>query len=201
MKKAKRQPLVETVVVICEGASENVYLQELNRFFRENRIPLVFAVKVIGSGVYKAALNRYRDVRRELKNAEIVIWVDRDIYLTSQKKLYENKPDTVPDFLFSRMNFEDFLVLHLDRKTLFKWQAVCEKHHHFAEPMCSGIYLPLFKEACFLHYKKGKLPFKISHDVLKRLFLNLKRKHVRFKCDFGLFLEERLKRVAQQMEE
>ena len=101
MSRKKRKPLVDTVVVICEGASENGYLQELNRFLREHKIPLAFAPNVIGSGVYKAAVNRYRDVRRENRHAEIVIWVDRDIYMNSQKKLYENKPDAIPDFLFS----------------------------------------------------------------------------------------------------
>ncbi|EEO27932.1 hypothetical protein [Oxalobacter paraformigenes] len=201
MGKKKRKPLTETVVVICEGASEYVYLQEINRFFREHKIRLAFAARVIGSGVYKAAVNRYRDVRRELKDAEIVIWVDRDIYLHSQKKLYENKPDTVPDFLFSRMNFEDFLALHMDRRTLMKWQAVCEEHHHFSEPLPSGIYLPLYRVACFPAYKKGKLPFKITDETLGRLFANLKRKQVRFKCDFGTFLEERMRIVEQQDEE
>ena len=201
MRKKKRKPLIETVVVICEGSSENVYLQELNRFFREHRIPLAFASKIIGSGVYKAAVNRYRDARREMKNAEIVIWVDRDIYMNSQKKLYENKPDTVPDFLFSRMNFEDFLALHMDRKTLMRWQAVCEEHDHFSEPMCSGIYLPLYKVACFPHYRKGKLPFRINDESLSRLFANQKRRQVRFRCDFGTFLEERMLIVEQREEE
>lgn len=50
MIKPKRHPLVETVVVICEGSSEYVYLQELNRFFRANHIPLAFSGQVIGYG-------------------------------------------------------------------------------------------------------------------------------------------------------
>ncbi len=192
--------MVETVIVICEGSSEYVYLQELNRFFRANHIPLAFSGQVIGTGAYKAAVNRYRDIRRQMKNAEIVIWVDKDIYLDSQKRLYDNKPPVIPDFMFSRMNFEDFLALHMDRKSMFKWQKVCEEHHHFSEPMCSAVYLPLFKVSCFEHYKKGKLPFKINEETLSRLFANLKRKHVRFKCDFGDFLKERLNIVLEQYE-
>lgn len=198
MMKTRRHPLVETVVVLCEGASEYAYLQELNRFFRANRIPLAFSGQVIGSGVYKAAANRYREARRQMKNAEIVVWVDRDIYMNSQKKLYDNKPDTIPDFLFSKMNFEDFLALHMDRKSLFKWQKVCEEHNHFSEPMCSAVYVPLFKVGCFPNYRKGKLPFRITDESLTRLFANLKRKHVRFRCDFGDFLKERLKIVLEQ---
>lgn len=198
MNKPKRHPLIETVVVICEGSSEYVYLQELNRFFRANHIPLAFSGQVIGTGAYKAAVNRYRDIRRQMKNAEIVIWVDKDIYVESQKRLYENKPETIPDFLFSRMNFEDFLALHMDRKSMFRWQKVCEEHDHFSEPMCSAVYLPLFKLSCFPYYRKGKLPFKINEETLSRLFANLKRKHVRFKCDFGDFLKERLNIVLEQ---
>lgn len=201
MMKKKRRSLVETVVVICEGASENVYLQELNRFLRERRIPLVFAPKVIGSGVYKAVANRYREVRRELRGAEIVIWVDMDLYMDSQKDLYENKPDSVPDFLFSLMNFEDFLSLHMDRRTLMKWQEVCEEHRHFSEPMFSAVYLPLFKVTCFPHYRKGKMPFKLNDETLGRLFVNQKREHVRFRCDFGVFLEERLLEAERLLEE
>ena len=200
MRNPKRHSMIETVVVICEGTSEYVYLQELNRFFRANHIPLAFSGQVIGTGAYKAAVNRYRDIRRQMKNAEIVIWVDRDIYVDSQKRLYDNKPETIPDFLFSRMNFEDFLALHMDRKSMFRWQKVCEEHHHFSEPMCSAVYLPLFKVTCFEHYKKGKLPFRINEETLSRLFANLKRKHVRFKCDFGDFLKERSNIVLEQYE-
>lgn len=199
MNRRKHRQLVETVVVICEGSSENTYLQELNRFFREHRIPLVFSTKVIGSGVYKAAVNRYRDARRELKNTEIVIWVDQDIYLTSQRKLYENKPGTIPDFLFSRMNFEDFLALHMDRRTVMRWQAVCEEHGHFSEPLPSALYMPLYKVACFPHYRKGKLPFALNEQALSRLFANQKRKAVRFRCDFGVFLKERLLLARQRV--
>lgn len=201
MSRKKRKPLVDTVVVICEGASENGYLQELNRFLREHKIPLAFAPNVIGSGVYKAAVNRYRDVRRENRHAEIVIWVDRDIYMNSQKKLYENKPDAIPDFLFSRMNFEDFLAMHMDRKTLMRWQAVCEEYNHFSEPLSSAMYLPLYRVACFPHYRKGRLPFRINDETLGRLFANQKREQVRFGCDFGKFLEEKLLIAEQRIEE
>ena len=100
MNRKKRKPLVETVVVVCEGASENGYLQELNRFLRERKIPLAFAPNIIGSGVYKAAVNRYRDVRRENRHAEIVIWVDRDIYMNSQKNCMKTSRRPFPIFCF-----------------------------------------------------------------------------------------------------
>ncbi len=198
--RKKHKSLVETVIVICEGVSENVYLQELNRFFREHKILLAFSPRIVGGGAYKSVVNRYRDALRDHKNAEIVIWVDRDIYMNSQKNLYANKPNTIPDFLFSRMNFEDFLVMHMDRKTLMRWQTVCEELCHFSEPIPSACYLPIYKANCFPHYKKGRLPFKINSESLGRLFANQKRENIHFKCDFGLFLEERILIVEQQSE-
>lgn len=57
----------------------------------------------------------YRKCRRADKHTQIVIWVDIDIYVRNEgaveernAKGYAHKGE-LPDFLFSVMNFEDFL--------------------------------------------------------------------------------------------
>ncbi len=196
MDTRKWPSLRETIIVVCEGASENVYLQELNRFFREHRIPLTFIPQVVGNGACKAVISRYRTVKRYMKADEIIIWVDWDIYTHSEANNYANKPAAIPDFLFSFMNFEDFLVLHMDAQRVFEWQKVAEKYDHFQHPLSSAVYQPIFRTVCFQRYRKGKMPFKLNVQTLGQLFVNLHNRHIRFGNAFGLFLEERLKRMG-----
>ena len=69
------------------------------------------------------------------------IWVDKDLYINNSefKKLYLNK-GKMPDFLFSIMNFEDFLMLHCNKDLLYGWQEICSSNNQFYTPMPSRIY-------------------------------------------------------------
>ncbi len=201
MEFKKAPSLIQTIVVVCEGASENIYLQELNRFFREYRIPLNFIPRVVGNGACKAVVGYYKNVRRFMKDEEIIIWVDLDIYMSSEAHNYAKKPSYVPDFLFSEMNFEDFLMLHMEPERVFEWQAIAERHDHFQHPLPASVYGPIYKAICFSRYKKGRMPFKLTAKTLAQLFANLKNRHIRFGNGFGLFLEERLKEIGCWIEE
>ena len=196
MEIKKAPSLVQTIVVVCEGASENTYLQELNRFFREHRIPLNFIPRVVGNGSCKAVMGYYRNIRRFMKNEEIIIWVDLDIYMSSEAHNYARKPSDIPDFLFSEMNFEDFLVLHMNPQRVFEWQGIAEKHEHFQQPLPASVYGPIYKAICFNRYRKGRMPFRLNAKSLGQMFANLKNKHIRFGNGFGVFLENLLKEMG-----
>ena len=192
----KGPSLSRAVTVVCEGQSEQMYLQELNRFFREYRIPLTFIPRTVGNGAYKAVVGHYRSIRKYLRYEEIIIWVDLDIYTHSEANNYAAKPASIPDFLFSEMNFEDFLMLHMNPQQVFKWQAAAESHDHFLHPMPASIYVPIFKTYGFHHYRKGRMPFKLNAKTLGQLFINLHNRKIRFKNDFGSFLEHRLREMG-----
>lgn len=196
LETRKFPSLSQTVTVVCEGQSEQMYLQELNRFFREYRIPLAFIPRTVGNGACKAVIGHYRSIRKFLRYEEIIIWVDLDIYTSSEANNYSAKPSSIPDFLFSEMNFEDFLMLHMNQEQVFKWQTVARAHDHFQHPMPASVYLPVYKTACFHHYRKGRMPFKLNAQTLGQMFNNLHNKKIRFKNGFGSFLERRLREIG-----
>ncbi len=193
--------LSQTVTVVCEGQSENMYLQELNRFFREYRIPLAFIPRIVGNGACKAVIGHYRSIRKFLRHEEIIIWVDLDIYMGSEANNYTVKPASIPDFLFSEMNFEDFLMLHMNPQQVLRWQTIADAHDHFRHPMPASVYLPVYKTVCFHHYRKGRMPFKLNAQTLKQLFINLHNRKIHFKNGFGSFLERRLMEIGWLVDE
>ena len=83
---------MKSIIVICEGKSETKYLQELNRFLRENSAEnsIVFVPKTVWTGHFTEVVKKYRDERKLNKKANIEIWVDYDIYKRNeQKKLWQ----------------------------------------------------------------------------------------------------------------
>ena len=79
---------MKSIIVICEGKSETKYLQELNRFLRENSTEnsIVFVPKTVGTGHFTEVIKKYRSERKLNKKANIEIWVDYDIYKRNEQK-------------------------------------------------------------------------------------------------------------------
>ncbi len=179
-------------IIVCEGVSEYTYLQKLNRFLRANGYSFTFVSKVVGSGHFKEVQKKYRAERRNNHAFPIQIWVDKDTYIRNDagdKKSYEQKNKTVPDFLFSCMNFEDFLTLHMERDVLEKWYRVCCKVNHHRVPLREKVYLPLLKKHVFPAYQKGDIPFDITLERLQCLFKHKDVPEYCFRCGFADFLE------------
>jgi hypothetical protein len=182
----------KTYLVVCEGPSETAYLQELNRFFRESQINILFVPKSSNGGKYSLVEKKYREIYKNNKKSQIMIWVDYDIYWRNDqenRESYAAKSSKIPDFLFSRMNFEDYLTLHLEDRELKKWIIQCESHKHFTNPMHSTVYEPLFKDSLFENYKKGDMPFSITQERLNRLFEKNNDPRVPISCDFATKLQ------------
>lgn len=153
----------KVVFVVCEGLSDEKYLQWLSSFFNSNNIPLVLKPYSIGTGNFLAVKAKYKEVfkaaSRDHSKPEVIVWVDKDIYIRNEGRngtKYENKR-SLPDFKFSYMNYEDFLTLH-NNEQLKRWTEICRGRHHFSSPMQSDEYLRLFKEHIFQAYQKGTLP-------------------------------------------
>ena len=183
-------------IIICEGNSEYAYIQKLNRFLSENNYDFTLIAKIVGTGHYKEVQRKYRNERKNNPKLPIEIWVDKDTYVRNDegdKDNYKKKPSKIPDFLFSMMNFEDFLALHTDKKTLENWFQICSRKKHHLSPMKETEYLPLVKEHLFSNYSKGDIPFDITSERLEQLFKQKDIKEYFFRCGFADLLEKLMK--------
>lgn len=183
-------------IIICEGNSEYAYIQKLNRFLSENNHNFTLIAKIVGTGHYKEVQRKYRSERKNNPKLPIEIWVDKDTYVRNDegdRDNYAHKSSKIPDFLFSTMNFEDFLVLHTDKQTLEKWFQICSRQHHHITPMKESGYLPLVKQHLFPNYTKGDIPFDITTERLEQLFKNKNKSEYFFRCEFADLLEKLIK--------
>ncbi len=92
------------IIIVCEGPSERAYIQELNRFLKEEEIPVKFIGKSSGGGQYSIVVNEYKKVKKDNPRDEILIWVDKDRYLRNDANDMDNylkKPSNIPNFLFN----------------------------------------------------------------------------------------------------
>jgi hypothetical protein len=181
------------IIIVCEGASEKAYIQELNRYLEEEDIPLHFIPRPSNGGQFASVVKKFREVRKDNRNTTIYIWVDWDRYQRNDNTdmdNYRRKSIDIPDFLFSHMNFEDFLSMHLDRSEMQRWWTSCVSRNHFTTPTHSNEYMPLFKAFIGGNYTKGDMPIAINYNLLKNLRTHQDDPSVPFKCDFAreLFL-------------
>lgn len=181
--------------VVCEGKSERNYLAALNRLLRDSGIGLTLLSPTPkkrdedGGGHFRNVVQKYKDFRRNNRNVQPWIWVDWDLYLRNDQhcmELYESRPKGIPAFLFSIHNFEDFLVLHSSTERVLEWVNICRECNHFASPMHSEEYMPLFKSQ-FPEYKKGELPDSLamlSNEQVENALIHSLDASIPFRCDF-----------------
>lgn len=196
---------VSRFYVLCEGESEQIYLIELNRFFQEEDIPLNFIPILVGNGSYsklKSEWNKFQknnsgQCRDWRKLKHVFFLADFDLFARNTEnsmELYIKEKDTIPEIMFNRHNFEDFLSLHLSFEKACEWCTTCSTIGHPDKPLHARTYEPLFCE--FLPgYRKGTFPpgFDLK-EGLSHLKSNLERtdKKLYQRSDFGIFLVKQL---------
>lgn len=185
----------KTYVILCEGSSEFAYIQILNRILNDNSINKSLVAAVIGTGHFSDVEQVYKKQYKKNKKLEKHIWVDEDIYKRNDKyngTKYSNKDAAIPNFLFNKYNFEDFLVMHLDDDTIDYWEQTLNIKGHFSIPLKAKEYIPLIKEKIkiFNNYEKGVLPFDITLDNIKQAYSIHQNPNIKFKSDFLDFINE-----------
>lgn len=178
----------KSMTVVCEGASEKAYIQKLNRYLEEEDIPLHFFPRPSNGGQYTQVVRKFKEARKNNSTARILIWVDWDRYRRNDNAdmdNYRKRSKDIPDFLFSYMNFEDFLSMHLDRDEMEKWWTSCNGRHHFDTPSHSKEYMPAFRSFIGETYDKGEIPIEIDCHNLGNLRSHQNDPSVPFKCDFA----------------
>lgn len=185
------------ITILCEGDSEYAYIQELNRYLQENECKLRFTPRrpPIGTGFFSNVAARLKEEKRKNPRSCIKILLDDDIYVRNgnvRERDNRLKFESCPykdEFLFNTHNFEDFLMLHCDDKTLKQWLATCASTNHANVPMHSAQYEPLVKEI-FPGYEKGELPIgPIDQKKLDNLFRHNEDKTVFIKSAFAAYLK------------
>lgn len=159
--------------MICEGKSERAYMQELNRFLREQRIPLTFKAFDAHGGnpsCIRAALRHVIMQRRG--RGRVFAMLDADIYWRDNEHL-SSLPDNII-YLFNMWCFEDFLALHYDREMVEKWHESCVAEGHAEEPQHGPQVAARTRNILCHGYKKGRLPrhFSVSWETLYNLISN-----------------------------
>ncbi len=178
------------IIVVAEGQSEVAYLNELNRYFREEEIDTVFYPVKSVNGQYREIRKAYNAVVKKNRKSRIEILVDRDIYIRdeSERRDYERREeDGLPRFRFSYMNFEDYLILHSSSHTAERWARISKEYGHDILPMTAKEYLPLMRRTGIFgktHYRKGEVPFKITSERLYNLIRNDRSRNIYLHSDF-----------------
>ncbi len=178
------------IIVVAEGQSEVAYLNELNRYFREEEIDTVFYPVKAVNGQYREIRKAYNTVVKKNRKSRIEILVDRDIYIRdeSESEGYKGRrEDGLPRFRFQYMNFEDFLILHFSRHTALRWARISKEYGHDILPMTAKEYLPLMRRTHIfgaVHYRKGEIPFKITQERLDNLIRNDRSRDIYLHSDF-----------------
>ena len=181
-------------IVICEGLSEYAYIQELNRLLIRGRYSTPYIPALPESGNFSSITKEFKNQKKKNKNSDVLIWVDKDIYVRQKadSTKYSMKKSYIPDFLFSVWNFEDFLVLHKERKEILFWQEKCSEFGHLSHPCSAEEHLKLFRKYMFPDYEKGTLPFDLTRERIELLFSNLKMSDYKFSCEFLEFVQKEI---------
>ena len=185
-------------IIVCEGNSENAYINILNRFLRDNYINKSFIPKIVGTGEYSAVTRLFKQIKSNNKrNTSILIWIDHDRYKRNDNhnmESYVKKKANIPDFKFNKYSFEDFFIMHYNDDILNKWKEICEKNNHFNLPMKSELAKDLLCKHIFPDYTKSSLlpSFVINEESLNNLFKHQKDPNCKFKSDFADFLMKEL---------
>lgn len=163
------------ILVICEGASEVNYIQLLNRILYSADGRIVFAPRNANGGSPQKILSTLKRERGQNRKMSVWVFLDEDIYSRDPnlKSILEEKKGSAT-LQFSRMNFEDTVMLHESYGKLKEWIQDCKNLHHFSTPLHEEEYLPLFKKY-FPHYHKRELPFELTIARLEQAFENLKK--------------------------
>lgn len=173
-----KQPKPRFCLIVCEGDSEEAYVQELAVFARDHEWGITFQAKRSeGGGEFSALVKACK----KTNHTQTKVMVDWDRFERNEGKCrdhYEAMRARLPKFLFQYFNFEDFLLMHFPAEIVAAWRK--EAAAHFKRPWTAGEYMPKFKAFVEVHqealkalqnYRKGDV-FPLTQEHLDNLFQN-----------------------------
>lgn len=213
LKLSNRQPCI----ILCEGESERTYVQMINKLFKfKDTSCVVFKAVCVQCGYWDKLQKAYKKACKDNPKCSIFSFIDHDIYLRESDmdrngkyfNLLNDDNIIAKSVLFSHMNFEDVLMLHLDKKILKDWIDVMNAYNHFNAPLFAKEYVPIFDNFCNVHkdelpdnwsslYVKGVIPFELTKERILTMVDNLSVPECPIKFQFGelikyLYLDKKL---------
>lgn len=204
------------IFIICEGKSEEKYIQGL-RTILVNKCA-VEDIRIIsecfgGGRTYPDFEKRVKNQIVEIKDDgginhrdKIYIWLDKDVFLTKyvgkltlfKKEIESIKLPIKIHFLFNKMNFEDFLILHYRKQEILDLQSKLNHKNHFIKPLIAEKYEPIYKTV-IQDYSKGNLPddFSLDLEKIKLCVKNIKDNNYCFESDIKEILELVIQKCAE----
>lgn len=203
------------IFIICEGKSEEKYIQGL-RAILVNQCAvddvLIIPECFCGGETFPDLKNNIKKKIKEIKtdgltsSDGIYIWLDKDVFLRKYIDKFEEleieiKKIKIPvnlRFLFNKMNFEDFLILHYTEQEILALQSKLNHKNHFIKPLIAEKYEPIYKTV-IKDYSKGNLPddFILDLEKIKLCVRNIEDKNYNFESE----IKEILDIVIQKCEE
>lgn len=183
--------MIRVIWVICEGKSEFAYLQELNRYCREEEIGLIFNGEIASGGTPHLLNTALRRIRMRLQGrVRAYAMLDKDIYQRQQAKVTDIAKGIT--CMFNVWCFEDFLVLHASRDKVRLWDKMCRETGHYNTPLTGVTIENKLRHLVYPGYKKGFLPksMRIDETSLQNLFTNNENPEICMHSDFAVFLKE-----------
>jgi|GEM_PF-3495330 len=203
---------MENIRFYCEGDTEYNYINELNRFLRDEEC---YDFNLYPKKIEFTADNFVSVVTKEIRKLngifyQVYFWIDFDIF--KRKGMNRNDIQASIDNLiiprsaklkdnhiiaaFNVMNGEDFLVLHCNDDNIEKWERICNSRNHFNNPMIADVYYPLFEREIMPGYRKGVIPKGLIDLItLKQVIVNNDNTSIRFESG----IVEALKVISQSL--
>jgi hypothetical protein len=192
--------------VICEGNSEENYIRELNKFFRENSVNCSFEPYNL-KGIIPKTFSKIKEIYGKVLNEkinrseEIIFWIDDDVFKREElnkQKIRECfnrlQGGNRVRFCYNYENFEDWLAMHLEEEAFLSYYDECNQRGHFEKPMSKKEYEPLIKKVMSF-YEKSKLPneFELNKNTLETALARNFSKKYKSKCDLAEIIGKILK--------
>jgi len=191
---------MKILAIVCEGDSEEAYINRLRKYIEETtapNVPLRIVPKNAHSGHFVVIRKKIKEVRKDNQRVRVEVMTDYDLYLRNDEANWEKyaaRETSIPAFCFNFQNFEDFMVFHYPDEIVNEWMEVFNPMGHFSHPLHGEEYLEIFRTiSVFSNYKKGSLP---ANFVNAQSLANLSRRIETAPLDYSAFVSDDVRSFA-----
>jgi len=200
------------ISVLCEGQTEVVFINKLNRFLQNNhafKVVLHPEIKGVSKKISTLKAKVVKHCKESFKDFdEVFVWVDYDVFKrdgieSSEVELAINNISQgrghnkkSPTLLLNYMNGEDFLILFEEKDLINKWKKICTIKQHFDTPMTASQYTKPYTQL-IPNYCKGKVDATIDENSLQRFISLSDDDNITFKRDITKLLSIVLLKITE----
>ena len=183
---------MKNITIICEGKTENNYIQALNNFIWNAGIENIVLTSININGCttknYLYRINNCFIKELRQKVSKVFIWLDKDIFIRANKNIDDIKTEIIKklkssgsknknteiEIIFNTMNGEDLMMLHESKEISECWSQTLQKCNHATVPLESKdvqIKINEINKQYKTNYKKGNAII-LNDETLKNFKSN-----------------------------